>query len=299
MNWQNHLENFHLFLRIEKGLSDNTIEAYMHDMKRLHEFLSTTIPNRKPTEISLNELRQFIMFLNELALSARSQARVVSSVKAFFRYLLIEDIIEVDPSELLEAPKLGLKLPEVLTIDEIDLLIAAIDHSKAEGQRNKAILETLYSCGLRVTELINLRMTNIYPGEGFVRVIGKGNKERLVPIGKKALKEIQLYLTHTRNHQVIKPGHENILFLNRRGAQLTRVMIFTIVKDLTTLAQITKNVSPHTFRHSFATHLIEGGADLRAVQEMLGHESIITTEIYTHMDREYLRQNIIDFHPRA
>lgn len=299
MSWETHLKNFETFLKIEKGLSENTVQAYMHDMNRFHEFSSEQKTLVEPAEIDLRNLREFIAFLNDLGLSARSQARVVSGIKAFFRYLLIEDIIETDPSDLLEAPKLGFKLPEVLGVDEIDRIIAAIDLSKAEGQRNKAIIETLYSCGLRVTELINLRITNIYAAEGFIRVIGKGDKERLVPIGKKALHEIQLYVEHTRRHMLIKEGHENILFLNRRGAGLTRVMIFTIIKNLALKAGIDKKISPHTFRHSFATHLIEGGADLRAVQEMLGHESIVTTEIYTHIDREYLRQNIIDYHPRA
>lgn len=299
MSWEKHLKNFEHFLKIDKGLSLNTIEAYMHDMRRLYEFISQEQKGKESTDITLNDLRQFITFLNEMELSARSQARVVSSLKAFFRYLLIEDIIDTDPSDFLEAPKLGLKLPEVLSLNEIDQLIAAIDLSKSEGQRNKAMLETLYSCGLRVTELINLRISNIFTDEGFIRVIGKGNKERLVPVSDKALNEIKLYNEYTRRHQIIKEGHENILFLNRRGAKLTRVMIFTIIKNLTKEAGIKKTVSPHTFRHSFATHLIEGGADLRAVQEMLGHESIVTTEIYTHIDREYLRQNIIDYHPRS
>lgn len=234
----------------------------------------------------------------DLGLSARSQARIISGVKQFFVFLLIEDIIQDDPSELLEMPKIGRKLPEVLTVEEIDALQNAIDLSKAEGHRNKAILETLYSCGLRVSELVNLKYSDLYLDEGFIRVIGKGNKERLVPVSNSVAKEIQLYEKSTRNHLNIKPGNEHFVFLNRRGAQLTRVMIFTIIKELADIAQIKKNISPHTFRHSFATHLIEGGANLRAIQEMLGHESITTTEIYTHLDQRFLRDAIINFHPR-
>ena len=234
----------------------------------------------------------------DLGLSARSQARIISGVKQFFGFLILENIILDDPSELLEMPRLGRKLPQVLSIEEIDELIAAIDMSKLEAHRNKAIIETLYSCGLRVSELINLKFSQLYFEEGFIRVIGKGNKERLVPVSESVEHEIGIYNDHVRRHQSIKPGNENIVFLNRRGAQLTRVMIFTIIKELAKAIQLTKSVSPHTFRHSFATHMIEGGANLRAVQEMLGHESITTTEIYTHLDQRFLRDAIISFHPR-
>jgi len=244
-------------------------------------------------------LKDFISWINETGLHARSQARIISGLKAFYNYLLIEDSIEKDPTALLQSPNIGRKLPEVLSIDEIDRILGAIDLSKPEGQRNKAIIETLYSCGLRVSELINLRITNLYFKDGFIKVTGKGNKERLVPIGEKAIKEIRYYFQDRNLLSNIDKSGENIVFLNRRGKPLSRVMIFTIIKNLAKTAGIKKNISPHTFRHSFATHLIDGGADLRAVQEMLGHESIITTEIYTHLDREYLRDAIIRFHPRA
>jgi integrase/recombinase XerD len=255
--------------------------------------------NVSPVTITLKHLKDFIYWINELGLSARSQARIISGLKAFFKYLILEDSIDNDPSSLLESPRLGRKLPEVLSIDEIDQIIAAIDLSQPEGQRNKAIIETLYSCGLRVSELINLKISNLYFDDGFIRVVGKGDKERLVPIGQKAMKEIRYYFQDRNLMNNIDKNSENIVFLNRRGKQLTRVMIFTIIKRLVEKAKIDKKVSPHTFRHSFATHLIDGGADLRAVQEMLGHESIITTEIYTHLDREYLRDAIIQYHPRS
>jgi integrase/recombinase XerD len=299
MNWEHCTSGFKNFLQIEKALSNNTIEAYLRDITRFQQFSSDQFRYNTPLSVKLDDLKTFMQFLHELGLSARSQARQVSSLKAFYQYMLIEDITQEDPTELLETPKLGMKLPEVLSIEDINLLLNTIDLSKPEGQRNKAIIETLYSCGIRVTELVELRVSNLYFAEGFIRVIGKGNKERLVPIGHSAIHEINTYLTQVRNHQDIKPGHENILFLNRRGAKLTRVMIFTIIKNLKQQAGIEKKISPHTFRHSFATHLIEGGADLRAVQEMLGHESIITTEIYTHLDRQYLKDTILQHHPRA
>lgn len=299
MNWEHCTSGFKNFLQIEKALSNNTIEAYLRDITRFQQFSSDRFHYDTPLSVKLDDLKKFMQFLYELGLSARSQARQVSSLKAFYQYMLIEDITQEDPTELLETPKLGMKLPEVLSIEDINLLLKTIDLSKPEGQRNKAIIETLYSCGIRVTELVELRVSNLYFAEGFIRVIGKGNKERLVPIGHSAIHEINTYLTQVRNHQDIKPGHENILFLNRRGMKLTRVMIFTIIKNLKQQAGIEKKISPHTFRHSFATHLIEGGADLRAVQEMLGHESIITTEIYTHLDRQYLKDTILQHHPRA
>ncbi len=297
MDWRSGIKGFLSFSRLERGLSDNSLMAYERDVKKLAEFAAANQKN--PEEIRLHDLQYFIKWLNELGLAARSQARLISGIKSFYRFLLLEDIIKDDPTELLEGPKTGLRLPEVLSKEEIDWIISAIDLSKPEGTRNKAIIETLYSCGLRVSELTGLRMTNIYPDEGFIRVIGKGDKERLVPIGEEAMKYIDIYCSACRVHQEIVSGHEDFLFLNRRGKQLTRVMIFHIVKDLCARAGIAKNISPHSFRHSFATHLIDGGADLRAIQEMLGHQSITTTEIYTHLDRHYLRSAIMEFHPRS
>ncbi len=294
--WERYIKDFVSFLKIEKGLAENSIFAYQNDVTKLYDFAKSR--NLEPTQISYENLKEFVAVLFDLGLSARSQARIISGVKQFYGFLLIEDVLMDDPSELLEMPKIGRKLPEVLTIEEIDLLIATVDMSKAEGHRNRAILETLYSCGLRVSELVGLKFSDLYFDEGFIRVIGKGNKERLVPVSPSVEKEIKLYNDHIRRHQEIKPGNENIVFLNRRGAQLTRVMIFTIIKDLAEAAGLKKSISPHTFRHSFATHMIEGGANLRAVQEMLGHESITTTEIYTHLDQRFLRDAIVSFHPR-
>lgn len=299
MNWETSIIQFKNYLKLERSLSDNSITAYETDIKKLVTYLDMNKINASPLTIELKHLKDFIHWINELGLNARSQARIISGIKAFFKYLILEDIIDSDPSNLLESPRLGRKLPEVLSIDEIDQIIAAIDLSQPEGQRNKAILETLYSCGLRVSELINLKISNLYFNDGFIRVVGKGDKERLVPIGQKAMKEIRYYFQDRNLMTNIDKNSENIVFLNRRGKQLTRVMIFTIIKRLVEKAKINKNISPHTFRHSFATHLIDGGADLRAVQEMLGHESIITTEIYTHLDREYLRDAIIQYHPRS
>jgi integrase/recombinase XerD len=294
--WERYIKDFVSFLKIEKGLAENSIFAYQNDVAKLYDF--ATARKIAVTELTYNDLKEFIAELYDLGLSARSQARIISGVKQFFGFLLIEDVLIDDPSELLEMPRLGRKLPEVLSIEEIDQLIAAIDLSKTEGHRNRAIIETLYSCGLRVSELVSLKFGDLYFDEGFIRVIGKGNKERLVPVSPSVEKEIGIYNDHVRRHQVIKPGNEQIVFLNRRGAQLTRVMIFTIIKDLANSIGLTKSISPHTFRHSFATHMIEGGANLRAVQEMLGHESITTTEIYTHLDQRFLRDAIITFHPR-
>ena len=267
----------------------------MRDYDKLSEFLN----EKSPLDVRLKDLQELIAWLHEIGISARSQARIISGIRNFYYYLLLEEDITEDPSELLESPKIGKKLPEVLEIHEIDAMMDAIDLSKPEGHRNRAIIETLYSCGLRVSELINIQLTNIYFDEGFIRVIGKGDKERLVPTSPSVRKEVELYTNHVRNHMDIKPGNEDYLFLNRRGAKLTRVMIFTIVKDLCAKIGLTKNVSPHTFRHSFATHLVEGGANLRAIQEMLGHESISTTEIYTHLSNELLRESILSHHPRA
>jgi len=294
--WERYIKDFVSFLKIEKGLAENSIFAYQNDVAKLYDF--ATARKIAVTELTYNDLKEFIAELYDLGLSARSQARIISGVKQFFGFLLIEDVLIDDPSELLEMPRLGRKLPEVLSIEEIDQLIAAIDLSKVEGHRNRAIIETLYSCGLRVSELVSLKFGDLYFDEGFIRVIGKGNKERLVPVSPSVEKEIGIYNDHVRRHQVIKPGNEQIVFLNRRGAQLTRVMIFTIIKDLANSIGLSKSISPHTFRHSFATHMIEGGANLRAVQEMLGHESITTTEIYTHLDQRFLRDAIITFHPR-
>ncbi len=293
-----YINDFKNYLQIEKNLSGNTVEGYLNDIKRLVNYVDYSLTQKVITTISLTDLQAYLVWLNELGITPRTQARNISSIKAFFKFLVYNNVTEQNPAILLELPKLGRKLPVVLNINEIDSIINAIDLSKPEGHRNKAIIETLYSCGLRVSELIGLRLTDIFAAEGFIRVKGKGDKERLVPIGNTALREITNYLEQTRNSQDIDKTSQNILFLNRRGKQLTRVMIFTIVKKLVEIAGIKKNVSPHTFRHSFATHLIEGGADLRAVQEMLGHESILTTEIYTHLDREYLRQSIIEHHPR-
>ncbi|MGE0090861.1 MAG: site-specific tyrosine recombinase XerD [Bacteroidales bacterium] len=299
MTWEQTIIQFRNFLKLERSLSSNSIEAYEADIRKLVAFLEIKKQTISPQQIKLDDLKNFIEWINELGLHARSQMRIISGLKSFFKFLLLDNQIESDPTRLIESPKIGRKLPEVLSIIEIDQIIAAIDLSTPEGQRNKAIIETMYSCGLRVSELVNLKITNLYFNDGFIKVIGKGSKERLVPIGSKAIKEIELYYTYRNLLPTIDKASQNIVFLNRRGKQLSRVMIFTIVKRLAEKAQIKKTISPHTFRHSFATHLIDGGADLRAVQEMLGHESILTTEIYTHLDREYLRDAIIRFHPRA
>lgn len=297
--WNSYIKGFKLYLQLEKALSINTMEAYVRDVEKLIQFVKYKQLELHPAKINYDHIVEFINWLHHLNVEARTQARIISGIKAFFKYLLQEEEIKTDPTELLQGPKIGLKLPTVLSVNEIDQVIAAIDLSSAEGERNKAMLETLYSCGLRVSELVNLQISHLYLNEGFIRVIGKGNKERLVPIGKTAMKQISIYLKEVRVHQKVKKGAEDILFLNRRGNKLSRVMVFTIIKNVVEKAGIQKTISPHTFRHSFATHLVEGGADLRAVQEMLGHESIITTEIYTHLDRDYLRQNIMDYHPRA
>ena len=298
MNWNQYIKSFKNYLKLEKSLSKNSIEAYLADVEKLTQFVDSNFNGLSPTQIDLSHLRAFIQWIAEIGISARSQARIISGLKAFFKFLLLEEIIQNNPNELLEGPRLSRKLPEVLSIQEINLIEAQIDRSKPEGERNFAIIETMYSCGLRVSEVIALQISNLYFNEGFIRVTGKGQKERLIPIGSLAIKAINRYKNEVRLHQTIKPQFEDIVFLNRRGAKLTREMVFMIVKDLTLKAGIQKNVSPHTFRHSFATHLVEGGADLRAVQEMLGHESITTTEIYTHLDRDFLKSAILQFHPR-
>lgn len=295
-SWERYIKQFVSFLKIERGLADNSILAYQRDVIKLAEY--SVDKNIDPIEINYKDLKDFVAVLYDLGLSARSQARIISGIKQFYGFILLENEIKDDPSELLELPKVGRKLPEVMSIEEIDMLIEAIDLSTNEGHRNKAILETLYSCGLRVSELVNLKFSDLYFEEGFIRVIGKGNKERLVPVSKTVEKEIKIYQENYRIHKKIKPGDENTVFLNRRGAKLTRVMIFTIIKNLSIESGLNKKVSPHTFRHSFATHLIEGGANLRAIQEMLGHESITTTEIYTHLDQSFLRDAILSHHPR-
>lgn len=296
--WDAYLKGFKAYLQLERSMSDNTVEAYLHDAAMLDAYIHTGHPGTSLEAITLEQLQDFLKHINDMDLSAGTQARVISGTKAFFKYLTLEEIISTDPSQLLEAPKLKRALPTFLSVEEIDQLFAAIDHSSPEGQRNRAMLETMYSCGLRVSELINLTISNLYLDVGFIRVIGKGNKERLVPLGSKAAEQIKLYKEYTRSHVNIKAGNEDILFINRRGTALSRVMVFMILKDLTAKAGIKKNIHPHTLRHSFATHLVEAGADLRAVQEMMGHKSITTTEIYTHLDRTYLRQTMEKYHPR-
>lgn len=295
-NWERTIKQFVHYLKIERSLAENSIFAYQQDIAKLRDFCESY--TLSPEHIQTGHLKQFIAELYDMGLSARSQARIISGWKQFFDFLLQEDIRKDDPSESLELPKVGRKLPEVLTIEEIDAMIDAIDLSSNEGQRNKAILETLYSCGLRVSELVSLRFEDCFFDEGFIRVIGKGNKERLVPVSPSVVDEVTLYAENDRGNVPVKKGSEAIVFLNRRGAQLTRVMIFTIIKRLAETAGIKKTISPHTFRHSFATHLIEGGANLRAVQDMLGHENITTTEIYTHLDQRFLRDAILTYHPR-
>lgn len=299
MNWDQAIKGYVVFLKLERSLSENSIEAYVNDVSKLKEYSEMQKHPRKPDNIDLDFLQGFLAYIYEFGLSARTQARIISGIKGLYRYLCYEGICERDPTTLLEAPRIGQKLPEVLSIAEIDEIVSVIDLSSNEGQRNKAIIETLYSCGLRVSELINLKISNLYKTDGFFKVTGKGNKERLVPVGSKAIDEIDKYFDDARAKLTISPGHEDFVFLNRRGKQLTRVMIFTIIKRLIPMTSIKKNISPHSFRHSFATHLVEGGADLRAVQEMLGHESITTTEIYTHLDRNYLKDIILSYHPRA
>ena len=297
MSWESSIKGFKSYLQIERSLSDNSVQAYIRDIKKFANYAMPLKLNE--LKIQRENISDFLAELKDNEIAARSQARIISGIKAFYKYLIIEDYIKHDPTELIESPKVGFKLPDTLSLIEIDKLISAVDLSNKQGERNRAILETLYSCGLRVSELTNLKISNIYFNEGYLKVIGKGDKERLAPIGGRALKYLTTYINEVRNHQTIKKGQEDFVFLNNRGAGLTRVMIFLIIQKLAAEIGLKKKISPHTFRHSFATHLIEGGADLRAVQEMLGHESITTTEIYTHLDKDYLRSNIIDFHPRS
>lgn len=295
--WEPYKKGFKAWLQLEKSLADNSVEAYLRDMEKLTDYLQTAKRMVTPQELKLKDLENFVQWIGELGMTVASQSRIISGMKSFYRYCVMEQIVTANPTELLESPRQKRMLPDTLSFEEIESIIAQIDLSKPEGGRNKAILETMYSCGLRVSELVNLRISCLFLDVGFVRVIGKGDKERLVPIGSEAIRYINIYRNDIRVHIKIKPGQEDFLFLNRRGSKLSRVMIFLMLKELAQKAGITKNISPHTLRHSFATHLVEGGADLRAVQEMLGHESITTTEIYTHLDREYLRETLHQFHP--
>jgi integrase/recombinase XerD len=295
--WESYKKGYKAWLQLEKSLSDNSVEAYLHDIDKLTQYLQSTGDLKTPDTIALEDLHAFLHWIATLGLNAASQARILSGIRSFYKYCFIEQIVRQDPTTLLESPRQKRALPDVLSFEEIEMIIQQIDLSKPEGHRNKAILETMYSCGLRVSEIVNLRISCLYLDVGYIRVIGKGDKERLVPIGRDAVREIGIYQQMIRTHLAIQSGHEDILFLNRRGGRLSRVMIFLVLKDLVKKAGISKNISPHTFRHSFATHLVERGADLRAVQEMLGHESITTTEIYTHIDREFLRETLHRYHP--
>jgi integrase/recombinase XerD len=299
MSWKADIAAFKTYLRLEKSLSTNSIDAYVRDIEKLVQFLDYTNVGLGATQLKTEHLRNFLKWVNELGMSATSQARILSGLHSFYKYLLIENLIHTDPTELVDAPRIGRKLPDTLSKEDIEILLEGVDRSTPEGERNRAMLETLYSCGLRVSELVNLKISDIFPKEAYIRIIGKGNKERLVPIGRTALKHIELYKQSVRHLIEVTKGEEDILFLNRRGSRLTRVMVFTIIKNLAQKCGVKKTISPHTFRHSFATHLVEGGADLRAVQEMLGHESITTTEIYTHIDRTFLTAQILKYHPRS
>ena len=298
MDWRSAIKGFQAWLKLEKSLSPNSIEAYSRDIEKLYQYSEAQTTKINPESITLADLRQFINWVNELGMIPSSQARILSGIKSFYKYMLMEDIIKDDPSELLESPKIQRKLPDTLSYEDINKLISAIDLSRADGARNKAILEVLYGCGLRVSELTELKLSNLYLDIEFIKVTGKGSKERLVPIGGAAIKALKIWIEQVRVHIDVKKGEEDMVFLNRRGSRLSRVYIFMLIKQLAETIRLKKTISPHTFRHSFATHLVEGGADLRAVQEMLGHESITTTEIYTHLDREYLKGTIIQFHPR-
>tara|TARA_B100000497_G_scaffold125214_1_gene161279 strand:- start:1658 stop:2557 length:900 start_codon:yes stop_codon:yes gene_type:complete len=299
MSWKNNINGFRSYLMLERSLSENSVESYIRDVNKLVDYLDMNETKLSVKKISTKDLTSFIRWIAEIGMSASTQARILSGVKAFFKYLILEDIIKNDPSHLIEGPKKGLKLPDTLSTEEIDTIVNAIDLSHPQGQRNKAIIETLYGCGLRVSELINLKLSNWYKNDGFIKVTGKGDKERLIPMGKVTANVLTIYINEIRCHQSIEIGHEDFIFLSKRGKHLSRVSIFNIVKKLAVKAQIKKNISPHTFRHSFATELIERGANLRAVQEMLGHESITTTQLYTHINRAFLRESIISHHPRS
>jgi integrase/recombinase XerD len=298
MSWPSYIKGFKSYLQLEKSLSGHSVEAYLRDVDKLVRYMDMKELKLSVEEVRLEHLEGFIKWINEIGMDAHSQARIISGIRAFYKYLLMEDVLSVNPTELLLTPKLSRKLPDTLSLDEINGLIDTISQETPEGVRNKAMLETLYSCGLRVSELVNLKMSDMFLDVEFIKVIGKGNKERLIPIGSQAIKYITLYKDNVRVHITPKKGEEDILFLNKRGGRLSRVMIFYIIKACAATMGLKKTISPHTFRHSFATHLIEGGADLRAIQEMLGHASITTTEIYTHLDRDFLRSTIMQFHPR-
>lgn len=298
MTWEDAIENYKTFLILEKSLSPNSVEAYLNDIRKLAKFCEEKHSIKNPQEAGYNILKEYIHFVGEMGVTNRTQARSISSVRSFFKFLVYDGILENNPTKLLEAPKIGRKLPSILTVEEIDSILSAVEMYKPEGQRNKAIIETLYSCGLRVSELIGAKVSNINFRTGIIKIEGKGNKERLIPLSKNAKQEIKLYMKGYRSYLDIQKGYEDILFLNKRGTALSRVMVFNIIKHLANRAGIKKQVSPHTFRHSFASHLVNGGADLRAVQDMLGHESILTTEIYTHLDNNYLRDTVNKFHPR-
>jgi integrase/recombinase XerD len=297
VNWTSYIKNYQSYLKIERGLSNNTIENYSFDVERLCLFLEQNQIEVSPINITEETVQQFIYHVSK-QVNARSQARIISGLKSFFNYLVFEDYRNNNPLELIETPKTGRKLPDTLSLEEIDALINAVDLSSNEGERNRAMLETLYGCGLRVSELVSLKISDLFFEEGFVKITGKGNKQRFVPIGDLTQKYIQLYKENVRNHVSVKKGFEDTLFLNRRGGQLTRAMIFTIIKDLAVKVNLNKTISPHTLRHSFATHLLENGADLRSIQLMLGHESITTTEIYVHLDRKFLTEVMNTYHPR-
>lgn len=299
MSWKADIAGFRNYLRLEKSLSPNSVEAYLHDVEKLCQYLDYSKNPAASSELKTADIRGFLKWISELGMTAKSQARILSGLRAFYKYQLHENMVNADPTDLVDAPKIGRELPDTLDIDEIEKLFDAIDRSTREGERNRAMLEVLYGCGLRVSELVELRISRIHEAESFISVIGKGDKERLIPIGSTALRHIAIYRDSVRPHVAPQKGEEDILFLNKRGKRLSRVMVFMIIKDLAMKAQLNKSISPHTFRHSFATHLVEGGADLRAVQEMLGHVSITTTEIYTHVDRTFLKNQILEFHPRS
>lgn len=298
MSWEKAIRDFQTYLKLERSLSANSASAYARDVKKLSQYVEFSKLNLLPKQMKAIHLQDFIVYLQQFRLESSSQARLLSGIRAFYKYLLVSDVIDDDPTEFIEAPRLTRKLPEVLTYEEVQLLLSSVDLSLPNGTRNRAMLEVLYACGLRVSELIDLRLTNVFADLGFVKIVGKGNKERIVPIGKMALKHLQLYIQKERVHTSPDPSADNIVFLNNRGKKISRVLVFLIIKELCEKAGIQKSISPHTFRHSFATHLLEGGADLRAIQDMLGHESITTTEIYTHLDMEYLKETLMNFHPR-
>lgn len=299
MNWPAALSGFRAYMLLERSFSPNTLEAYLNDVQKFVRYLEIQQSDLGPLAVQQADLERFVFWINELGLEASSQSRLISGLRAFYKFLLVEDLLDDDPTALLETPRLRRQMPEVLSVDEVERLFEAVDLSEPLGHRNRAMMEVLYACGLRVSELVNLRLSNLFLDEGFVKVLGKNDKERLVPIGGEAVGQLRIYLAERSKQGKVAVGHENFVFLNRRGQQLTRVMVFIIVKELAALAGITKNISPHTFRHSFATHLVEGGADLKAVQDMLGHESITTTELYTHLDTEYLKETILMYHPRV